>query len=84
MYSDDRIRIESLGKDPVICVLLDRRGNSLGTGSREVLEVLLYIAEQCDQTSLYHEGSKHQPLGPILQQLPSQRIKIGGFPLVQN
>jgi len=50
----DEIRIEALDSDSDLFVLLDKRGKSLGTGSLEALEVLLYIARQCDEKNLYY------------------------------
>ena len=51
MTTNEQIRIEPLDRQSQLCVLVDRNGHSLGTGSREVLEVLLYIAEQCEQAN---------------------------------
>jgi len=52
MNNSKQIRIEPLDRQSQLCVLVDRHGHSLGTGSRDVLEVLLYIAEQCEQANL--------------------------------
>jgi hypothetical protein len=49
MRKTEGLRIEPLGNHPEICVLRGHRGEELGTGSREVLEVLLWIVEKCDQ-----------------------------------
>jgi len=49
MRKVNQMRVEALGSDPVLCVLRDSSGRSLGTGSREVLEVLVLIANQCAQ-----------------------------------
>jgi len=51
MTTNEQIRIEPLDRRSELCVLVDRNGQSLGTGSREVLEVLLYVAEQCQQAN---------------------------------
>ena len=57
MSMDQSIKIESLDEIGTLCVLRDRRGNSLGTGSREVLEVLRYIVEQCEEANFYYGRS---------------------------
>lgn len=46
MKNSSQMKIEELGANSTICVLLDATGRSLGTGSREVLEVLRSIAER--------------------------------------
>jgi hypothetical protein len=51
MNSCAELRIEPLGRHPEICVLKDGRGTSLGTGSRETLEVLLYVVEKWVETN---------------------------------
>ncbi len=71
MNNSKQIRIESLGANPVICVLRDQQGRSLGTGSREILEVLLYIAEQCDQTTPWRKTTAHRPQMRITHQADS-------------
>jgi hypothetical protein len=71
MHVANPIRIESLGKDPLLCVLRDRHGDSLGTGSREVLEVLLYIAKQYDTANLYY-GRRWHSAQPILHHVRQQ------------
>jgi hypothetical protein len=48
MNNSEGLRIEPLRSHPFICVLRNHRGQELGTGSREVLEVLLYIVQKCD------------------------------------
>jgi len=52
MTTNEQLHIEPLDRESELCVLVDRNGHSLGTGSREVLEVLLYIAEQCEQANM--------------------------------
>lgn len=47
MRSTSQIRIEEIGQASSICLLRDRDGRSLGTGSRESLEVLRDIVERC-------------------------------------
>jgi len=54
MKNNTRITIESLGAHDSLCVLRGRRGNSIGTGSREVLEILQFIVEQCDEANFYY------------------------------
>ena len=63
MHSSNQIRIESLGSNPVICVLRDQQGRSLGTRSRQVLEVLLSIAARCNvlKQTPWRTTTAHRP-----------------------
>src|SRR5215204_2965713 len=50
MRRPNQMRVEPLGSDPMLCVLRDSQGRSLGTGSREVLDALVLIFNRCAQT----------------------------------
>ena len=52
MSKEEGLRIEPLGRHPELCVLRDHRGYELGTGLREVLQVLLFIIEKCSNANL--------------------------------
>lgn len=51
MSKNEGLRIEPLGRHPELCVLRDHRDRELGTGLREVLEVLLFIIEKCGKAN---------------------------------
>jgi hypothetical protein len=67
MYTTPTIR--TLQGSETIYVLRDHRGNSMGTGSREALEVLRYIATQVgsreEKMDVWRDALSRRPMAHV-------------------